>query len=83
VNKNRRVRVTLQLGERVSANVAVRRGSAVLARKAVARLAAGRRTITVVVPKRVATGRAVVRITLQDNAGNRLVLQRRVTIPRA
>jgi protocatechuate 3,4-dioxygenase beta subunit len=77
----RRLVLTLTTSESVSVDARLTRGATVLSRKS-GNVAAGTRTVTLVLPRRIGAGGARVRLVLADGAGNEKVVQRAVTVPR-
>jgi len=77
----RRLTVTLAVGETVSAEVRLVRNGATLARRRLATLTGGTRRPTLLLAKSVAAGSAQLRVTLKDAAGNTKVARRTVTVP--
>jgi len=75
------LKVTLDLDEKVSADLRLLRAGHTLAHKRFASLAAGVRRPTLAIPRTVAAGGARLHLTLGDAAGNQKVVQRAVTIP--
>jgi protocatechuate 3,4-dioxygenase beta subunit len=79
----RRLTVTLDVDETVSADLQLVRGGKTLTRRKVATLEAGTRKPTLLLAKKVAAGSAQVRVTLKDAAGNTKVAKRTVQVPKA
>lgn len=75
-------RAELTLGEDVRATVALVRRGRVLVTKAVT-LGAGQRRVSLRIPPGVSGGPATMRIVLEDGAGNRTAIARRVRVPPA
>jgi Divergent InlB B-repeat domain len=76
------VKAELNLEEHASATLTlVRRGKALVV-KQIKRVKQGDRVLLLVVPNRIAKGKATLSIRLQDQAGNRRALRRLVTIQR-
>ncbi|MFA9400912.1 MAG: hypothetical protein ACERKT_07365 [Acidobacteriota bacterium] len=73
--------VTLEAGERVSADARLLRGGRLLSRKRRGTMAKGTRKVRLPIAKGTRAGRAVLRIVLRDRAGNRKVVHRTVRIP--
>jgi protocatechuate 3,4-dioxygenase beta subunit len=82
-NGQRRLTLTLDLDETVSADVKLLRGTTTLMRRRFASLKAGTRKPALVLPRRVAAGSAVLQVTMKDAAGNTKVARRTVTVPAA
>jgi protocatechuate 3,4-dioxygenase beta subunit len=80
-NGTRRLTVTLDLDEAVTADVRLVRRGATLGRRSYAKLAAGQRKSTVDLSKNVASGAAELRVTVKDASGNTRVLRRSVQVP--
>jgi endonuclease/exonuclease/phosphatase family metal-dependent hydrolase len=81
VTRARVVKVRLDLDEGASLRLELRRKGKLLASKEVATLEAGLRTVALAIPRRVGPGSARVRIRLEDEADNVLVLTRGITVP--
>jgi protocatechuate 3,4-dioxygenase beta subunit len=79
----RRLTATLDVDETVSADLRLVRGGATLAHRKVAALRAGTRRPSLLLANRVAAGRAQLRVTLKDAAGNTKVAKRTVQVPKA
>jgi protocatechuate 3,4-dioxygenase beta subunit len=79
----RRLTVTLDVDETVSADLRLMRGGATLAHRKVAVLKAGTRKPTLLLATGVAAGSAQLRVTLRDAAGNTKVAKRTVQVPKA
>ena len=78
--QRRTVKAVLRLQETVDLTARLaRRGTAIATRSR--ELDNGRRTVTLVVPRATARGPATLRLTLLDEAGNRRVFTRAVSIP--
>jgi protocatechuate 3,4-dioxygenase beta subunit len=77
----RRLTLTLDVDETVSADVRLLRGSRTVVRKRYARLRSGTRKLTVDVGSRVAAGTARLRLTLADGNGNVRTVARVLRIP--
>jgi protocatechuate 3,4-dioxygenase beta subunit len=82
-NGQRRLTLTLDVEETVSADVRLLRGSTVLTRRRFASLKAGTRRPALVLPKRVAAGSARLQVTLKDAAGKTKTARRTVKVPAA
>ena len=76
------VKVELNLDERVAATLTLLRRGKALAVKRIARVKQGDRVLLLVIPDRIAKGKATLRIQLQDPEGNRKGLGRLVAIQR-
>ena len=77
------LRLRLDVNEPVSADARILRGGRRLARKRPSsRLAAGNRLLKVPVSNRVVGGRARLKLTLTDAAGNVKTIRRKLRIPR-
>jgi len=79
-NGDRHISAGLVMGEAATGRLQLVRNGAVLASKAIS-VRAGIRTVTLKIPSDIAGGRARVRITLTDDAGNALVLTAIVIVP--
>lgn len=77
----RTVRVGFRTGERTEAQLRLFRGDERLGASADVSLEAGRHRLRARVRRAVARGPAVARLRLRDAAGNRLVIEKRLTIP--
>lgn len=82
-NGHRELALRIEAEERIAANAQLLRGGKAIAHKRIDALAAGRRTLVVPIANRVAAGAAVLKLTLRDKAGNRKVVRKRLTLPRA
>jgi hypothetical protein len=79
----RRLTLTLDVDEPVSADVRLLRGNTLLARRKVAKLKAGTRKPTLLLAKKVGAGNARLQVTMKDAAGNTKVARRTVQVPKA
>lgn len=79
----RLVRIELELDERLAATVRLVRGRRTLVSKRVASLGPGGRIVTLVLPRRIAKGRARLQLELRDAAGNARSWSRYVLIGRS
>jgi hypothetical protein len=75
------VRLELSLDEKVSATLMLVRGGKTVVKKTIANVSAGDRVLTILVPKRMAKGKASLRFALTDAAGNTFVGKRGIRIP--
>jgi protocatechuate 3,4-dioxygenase beta subunit len=82
-NGQRRLTLTLDAGESVSADVRLVRGGSTLTRRRFAELKAGTRRPALVIPRRVAAGNAQLVVALEDTAGNTRTARRTVKVPTA
>jgi protocatechuate 3,4-dioxygenase beta subunit len=76
----RKLVLSVQAGERLTATAKLLRGGQVLA-KGTGQLTTGLHTLRVAVPATVAPGEATAQLTLADTAGNRRVVTRHVSLP--
>ena len=79
---SRRLTVKLDVDETVSADARVLRGSKLLARRRVASLEPGARSLTLRLGDGVRGGKARLRVTLEDASGNVKTARRKLRIPR-
>ena len=82
-NGQRRLTLTLDVDETVSADIRLLRGATTLTRRQFASLKAGTRKPALVLPKKVAGGSARLQVTMKDAAGNTKVARRTVAVPKA
>jgi hypothetical protein len=76
------VRVELDLGEDAAVVLRLSRNGKLLASRSHARVREGDRTLTLVVPRRIARGQATLRVTLTDTAGNARGARRTIVLPK-
>jgi hypothetical protein len=77
----RLVEVSLEVGEPISADLALARGKSMLAHKYVGRVEKGPRVLLLGVPARVTKGGAALKITLANASGTTRAFSRRVALP--
>jgi hypothetical protein len=78
----RLIRIELEVDERVAATLVLTRGAKRLLTMTVPALAAGRRVVTLVLPRRIVKGRAYLTLRLRDDDGNTRSWGRSVLIQR-
>ena len=80
-NGQRRLTLTLDVDETISADVRLLRNNATVARRQIAQLEAGTRQPTLLLAGKLAGGSARLQVTLKDAAGNTTVARRSVQVP--